>query len=189
LQYACRPVPTFHGMSLRSRLVSLLHLQPQLYKPASANLRPTGTWAPSEPLVCTDDSEAIEKAERLVDGHDIELLSGARLVKRLEATEKPDGEAVSDEIKDGANATAATKFAAYVSHSSRYQGRSPTEIVLNAQCLHYDRNGENADDLHQRSSRKHFYKYQHESSGCTLSIARWWLVQDGRRASRVDIAA
>ena len=26
-----------------------------------------------EPLVCTDDAEATEKAKRLVDGHDVEL--------------------------------------------------------------------------------------------------------------------
>jgi hypothetical protein len=33
-----------------------------------------------EPLVCTGDEEAIEKAKSLVDGHDIELWSGTRLV-------------------------------------------------------------------------------------------------------------
>jgi len=33
-----------------------------------------------EPLVCVDDSEAIDRAKRLVDGHDVELWSGARLV-------------------------------------------------------------------------------------------------------------
>jgi hypothetical protein len=42
--------------------------------------------------------------------------------------------------------------------SFRYQGRKPTEIVMNAQCLHYNRNGDNADDLYQRSRRKQFYK-------------------------------
>lgn len=36
-----------------------------------------------KPLVCQDDSEAIEKAKPLVDGHDIELWSGDRLVIRL----------------------------------------------------------------------------------------------------------
>jgi hypothetical protein len=36
-----------------------------------------------EPLICADDSEAIERATRLVDGHDIELWSGTRLVIRL----------------------------------------------------------------------------------------------------------
>jgi hypothetical protein len=34
-------------------------------------------------LVCADDVEAINEARRLVDGHDIELWSGARLVIRL----------------------------------------------------------------------------------------------------------
>jgi hypothetical protein len=36
-----------------------------------------------EPLVCADDAEATEKAERLVDGHDVELWNGDRLVIRL----------------------------------------------------------------------------------------------------------
>jgi len=36
-----------------------------------------------EPLICTDDADAIEKATRLVAGHDIELWSGPRLVIRL----------------------------------------------------------------------------------------------------------
>ena len=36
-----------------------------------------------EPLVCADDAEATERAECLVDGHDLELWSGARLVMRL----------------------------------------------------------------------------------------------------------
>jgi hypothetical protein len=36
-----------------------------------------------EALVCVDDVEAINKAKRLVDGLDIELWSGVRLVIRL----------------------------------------------------------------------------------------------------------
>ena len=36
----------------------------------------TGTSLDSMPLVCADDVEATEKAQRLVDGHDIELWSG-----------------------------------------------------------------------------------------------------------------
>jgi hypothetical protein len=36
-------------------------------------------------MACADDAEAIDKAKRLVDGHDIELWSGDRLVTRLEA--------------------------------------------------------------------------------------------------------
>lgn len=37
-------------------------------------------------LVCADDAEAINKAKRLVDGHDIELWSGARFIIRLTPT-------------------------------------------------------------------------------------------------------
>jgi hypothetical protein len=37
-------------------------------------------------LVCADDTEAINKAKRLVDGHDIELWSGARFIIRLSRT-------------------------------------------------------------------------------------------------------
>jgi hypothetical protein len=36
-----------------------------------------------EPMKCADDIEAIEKAKRFVDGHDIELWSGERLVIRI----------------------------------------------------------------------------------------------------------
>jgi hypothetical protein len=39
-------------------------------------------------LVCADDAEAIDKAKRLVDGHDVELWSGERLVTRLKAKAK-----------------------------------------------------------------------------------------------------
>jgi hypothetical protein len=42
-----------------------------------------GHFVGSEALVCADDSEAIEKATRLVDGHDIELWSGTRFIARL----------------------------------------------------------------------------------------------------------
>jgi hypothetical protein len=45
-----------------------------------------------EPLVCADDAEATDKAKRLVDGHAVEVWSGQRLVARLSAIEKPDGE-------------------------------------------------------------------------------------------------
>lgn len=41
-----------------------------------------------EPLVCDSDDEAIDKAKRLVDGHDVELCCGARLVIRLDARQK-----------------------------------------------------------------------------------------------------
>jgi hypothetical protein len=36
-----------------------------------------------EPLVCADDTDAIEKTSRLVDGHAMELWSGERLIVRL----------------------------------------------------------------------------------------------------------
>jgi hypothetical protein len=39
-----------------------------------------------EALVCADDVEAIDKAKRLIDGYDIELWSGDRLVIRLNRT-------------------------------------------------------------------------------------------------------
>jgi hypothetical protein len=44
-----------------------------------------GRFIGFEPIVCADDTEATEKAQRLVDGHDIELWSGTRLVVRLKA--------------------------------------------------------------------------------------------------------
>ena len=47
-----------------------------------------GHFVGFEALICTDDAEAIEKAKRLVDGHDIELWSGDRFVTRLEAKTK-----------------------------------------------------------------------------------------------------
>ena len=36
-----------------------------------------------EPLVCADDVEAVEKAERLVAGRDVEVWTGTRMVVRL----------------------------------------------------------------------------------------------------------
>lgn len=47
-----------------------------------------GHFVGSEALICADDSEAIEKARRFVDGHDIELWSGERFIVRL--SHKPD---------------------------------------------------------------------------------------------------
>jgi hypothetical protein len=41
-----------------------------------------------EALICADDAEAIAKAMRLVDFHDVELWSGERFVIRLKATTK-----------------------------------------------------------------------------------------------------
>ena len=42
-----------------------------------------GRFIGYEPLACADDKTAIERAKRLVDGHDVELWSGDRLVVRL----------------------------------------------------------------------------------------------------------
>jgi hypothetical protein len=40
-------------------------------------------------LACADDDEAIDRAKRLIDGHDIELWSGGRFIKRLNAAPRP----------------------------------------------------------------------------------------------------
>ena len=47
-----------------------------------------GHFIGDEPIICEDDSEAIEMAKRLVDGHDIELWSGPRLIVRFERRPK-----------------------------------------------------------------------------------------------------
>jgi hypothetical protein len=47
-----------------------------------------GHFASFEPMVCTDDAEAIERAQRLVYRLAIELWSGDRFVTRLEAKTK-----------------------------------------------------------------------------------------------------
>jgi len=45
---------------------------------------PDGHFTGYEPLICSSDSEAIEKAKRLLDdGHDVEVWSGPRFVARL----------------------------------------------------------------------------------------------------------
>jgi hypothetical protein len=41
-----------------------------------------------EGMICDDDEEAIAKATRLMDDHDIEVWSGDRLVIRLRHTSK-----------------------------------------------------------------------------------------------------
>lgn len=42
-----------------------------------------GHFVGFEPLVCRDDSEAVARAQSLVDGHDIEVWSRDRFVVRL----------------------------------------------------------------------------------------------------------
>jgi hypothetical protein len=44
-----------------------------------------GHFAGFEGFACRDDDEAVAKAKRLVDGHDIELWSGERFIVRLQA--------------------------------------------------------------------------------------------------------
>ena len=43
----------------------------------------------SRVFVTEDDVDAIVFAEQMVDGHDVELWSGARFVRRVNATDKP----------------------------------------------------------------------------------------------------
>lgn len=50
-----------------------------------------GHFTGFEPLVCADDAKATELAKRLVDGHDVELWEGARLVVVFQHT--------SDEVR------------------------------------------------------------------------------------------
>jgi hypothetical protein len=42
-----------------------------------------GHFVGFEPLICDNDHDAVSKATSLVDGHDVELWSGERLVVRL----------------------------------------------------------------------------------------------------------
>jgi hypothetical protein len=46
----------------------------------SLHRRPRREFYWLDSLDCADDAEAIEKTKRLVDGHDVELWSGPRLV-------------------------------------------------------------------------------------------------------------
>lgn len=45
-----------------------------------------GHFIKCEPLVCRDDSEAVQNARRMLDGHDLEIWSGERFVMRLKST-------------------------------------------------------------------------------------------------------
>jgi hypothetical protein len=47
-----------------------------------------GHFTGFEPLICSDDAEAVTKAKRMVDGHAIEVWSGERFVARLETKTK-----------------------------------------------------------------------------------------------------
>ncbi len=42
-----------------------------------------GHFLGCEGFACSDDNEALTRAERLVDGHDVELWSGLRFITRL----------------------------------------------------------------------------------------------------------
>jgi hypothetical protein len=57
-----------------------------------------GHFFEAVPLVCADDAEAMEKARRLVDGHDVELWERDRKVAKFDA--KRSG-AVTHEVHDG----------------------------------------------------------------------------------------
>ncbi|HTF64797.1 MAG TPA: hypothetical protein VK638_19125 [Edaphobacter sp.] len=60
-----------------------------------------GHFVGFEPIVCADDTEAIEKADRLVIDHDVELWCGERLVRHLRVEDKPGGDASSHKVVDG----------------------------------------------------------------------------------------
>jgi hypothetical protein len=47
-----------------------------------------GHFIGSKPLLCDDDEEAVQKAEQLLDGHDLQIWSGPRYVRRLESKDK-----------------------------------------------------------------------------------------------------
>jgi hypothetical protein len=57
-----------------------------------------GHFVGYEPLVCANDSEAIEEAKRFSNRHPVELWSGATLVSRI-GSPRPD--AVTHEIREG----------------------------------------------------------------------------------------
>jgi hypothetical protein len=51
-----------------------------------------GHFVGFEPIVCADDTGAIERAKRLLDGRDIEVWCGPRLVARLPQKTPPEME-------------------------------------------------------------------------------------------------
>jgi hypothetical protein len=58
-----------------------------------------GHFVGFEPLICDNDDDAIAKACARLDGKDIEIWSGPRLLIRLTARNKPG--AVTHEVKSG----------------------------------------------------------------------------------------
>jgi hypothetical protein len=40
-------------------------------------------------LMCAEEAEAVERARQLVDGHDVELWQGARMITRFERSPPP----------------------------------------------------------------------------------------------------
>lgn len=53
-----------------------------------------GHFVGCEPLVCADDAEAIHQAEQLLNGHDIELWHGERLVKQINRASRDPQQAI-----------------------------------------------------------------------------------------------
>jgi hypothetical protein len=47
-----------------------------------------GHFSSSVPFECADDTEAMEQAKQLVDGHDVELWQRARKIARFDHTSK-----------------------------------------------------------------------------------------------------
>lgn len=50
---------------------------------------PDGDFIGRKLIVCDDDEQAIEKDARLLDGHDLQIWSGPRYVRRLKAAARP----------------------------------------------------------------------------------------------------
>ena len=47
-----------------------------------------GHFVDVQPLICGDDEEAVEKAKQILDGHDLQIWSGARYVRKLHSKDK-----------------------------------------------------------------------------------------------------
>jgi hypothetical protein len=57
-----------------------------LNKYRAYTLAQDGQFIGYEPMICADDTEAIEKARRLASNNPVELWCGTRIVARLEVT-------------------------------------------------------------------------------------------------------